>query len=141
MSVLARSIEAEGLPTVTIVLLREHAEKVKPPRALFVPFPYGYPLGRPDDGEFQHRVLGASLALFDAPRGYIRLTEEWTTARKTELVQRNVFVWRCRYDTGINTLFHHFLGFSECFNAKSLFGFSATVIPPITSDNPRSEIA
>ncbi len=69
MSVLARAIEAEGLPTVTIVLLREHAEKVKPPRALFVPFPYGYPLGKPDDGEFQHRVISASLALLTRQMG------------------------------------------------------------------------
>ena len=69
MSVLARGIEAAGLPTVTIALVREHAEKVKPPRALFVPFPYGYPLGKPDDGEFQHRVISASLALFDSPKG------------------------------------------------------------------------
>ena len=66
---LARGIEAEGLSTVTIALVREHAEKVKPPRALFVPFPYGYPLGKPDDTDFQHRVMAASLALFDAPKG------------------------------------------------------------------------
>lgn len=69
MSVLARAIEAEGLSTVTIALLREHAEKVKPPRALFVPFPYGYPLGKADDPEFQHRVIEAALALRDAPKG------------------------------------------------------------------------
>ena len=69
MSVLARAIEAEGLPTVTIALVREHAEKVNPPRALFVPFPYGYPLGKADDSAFQHRVISASLALLDAPKG------------------------------------------------------------------------
>ena len=28
-------------------MVREHTEKVKPPRALFVPFPFGHALGRP----------------------------------------------------------------------------------------------
>ena len=71
MSVLARAIEAEGLPTVTIALLREHVEKVHPPRALFVPFPYGYPLGKPDDAAFQQRVINATLTLLDGPIGPI----------------------------------------------------------------------
>lgn len=62
-------MEAAGLPTTTLVLLLEHAQRVKPPRALFVPFPYGYALGRPNDPDFQHRVLAAALSLFEAPAG------------------------------------------------------------------------
>ena len=62
----ARAIEETGLPTATIVLVKEHAERVKPPRALFVPFPYGFALGNPDDPPFQHKVLAATLDLFDA---------------------------------------------------------------------------
>ena len=69
MSVLARVFEEAGLTTVSLVLVREHAEKVKPPRALFVPFPYGYPLGKPDDPEFQHRVLGAAFDLLAFDEG------------------------------------------------------------------------
>jgi hypothetical protein len=49
-----------------LVLLKEHAQRTKPPRALFVPFPYGYALGKPDDAEFQHQVLRAALELFGA---------------------------------------------------------------------------
>jgi len=64
--VLARAFEAGGLPTTTIVLLKEHAQRTKPPRALFVPFPYGYALGKPDDPEFQHKVLTGALELFSA---------------------------------------------------------------------------
>jgi hypothetical protein len=67
--VLARAIEAEGLSTVSIVLIRNHAERTKPPRALFVPFPLGYALGRPDDPPFQHRVLAAAFQLLEAERG------------------------------------------------------------------------
>lgn len=55
------------MPTTAIALIREHAVRVKPPRALFVPFPYGYALGRPNDPEFQHRVLGAALGLLNTP--------------------------------------------------------------------------
>src|SRR5437762_10695886 len=50
-------------------MAREHTEKLKPPRALFVPFPFGAPVGRPDDPEFQHSVLAAALALFERPSG------------------------------------------------------------------------
>lgn len=71
---LARAFEAAGLPTTTLVLLREHAHRTKPPRALFVPFPYGYALGKPNDSEFQHRVLRAALELFNVARGPV-LTE------------------------------------------------------------------
>jgi hypothetical protein len=67
--VLARILEAAGVATTSISLVREHTEKVKPPRALFVPFPFGHALGRPDDSELQHRVLAAALELFGEPHG------------------------------------------------------------------------
>jgi hypothetical protein len=67
--VLARALEAEGVATTSISMVREHTEKIKPPRALFVPFPFGHALGRPDDPALQHRVLAAALALLEAPAG------------------------------------------------------------------------
>lgn len=66
---LARALEATGLPTTSLALVKEHAQRTKPPRALFVPFAYGYALGKPDDPEFQHRVIAAALDLFQAPSG------------------------------------------------------------------------
>ena len=66
---LARALEAQGIATTSISLVREHTEKVKPPRALFVPFPFGHALGRPNDPELQHRVLRAALDLLSAPAG------------------------------------------------------------------------
>ena len=62
-------MEEAGLTTTTVALVREHAEKVKPPRALAVPFPYGYPLGKPNDPPFQHRVIAAALDLLGRQRG------------------------------------------------------------------------
>ena len=69
MSVLARVFEKAGLTTVAIALVREHAERVHPPRALWVPFYFGYTMGKPDNPDFQHRVLAAALTILDAESG------------------------------------------------------------------------
>ena len=60
---IARVFEEEGLSTTIIALVKEHAAKVKPPRALAVSFPYGSALGRANDPAFQHKVIAASLDL------------------------------------------------------------------------------
>jgi hypothetical protein len=67
--VLARALETEGIATTSISMVREHTAKVKPPRALFVPFPFGHALGRADDPALQHRVLRAALDLLAEPAG------------------------------------------------------------------------
>ncbi len=51
------------MATTSISLIREQTEKVCPPRALWVPFALGRPLGSADDPEFQRNVLRAALAL------------------------------------------------------------------------------
>jgi hypothetical protein len=50
-------------------MVREHAERVKPPRALFVPFPFGLALGKPNDPELQHHVIAAAFELLQQPSG------------------------------------------------------------------------
>ena len=60
-------IEKAGLPTVSITLLREITEKVDPPRARFVDRPLGYPLGAPNDVEFQRRIILTALGLLSRP--------------------------------------------------------------------------
>ncbi len=57
------------MPTTGISLVRPHTETIKPPRALWVPFQLGRPLGAPDDPGFQRRVLTACLGLLEAPGG------------------------------------------------------------------------
>jgi len=59
------AIEREGITTVSISLLREVASALKPPRALFVPFPMGFPLGAPNDAGLQHRIIAAALELLE----------------------------------------------------------------------------
>ena len=63
----AAEFERQGITTVVIQLLREVAEKVRPPRALFVPFPPGYPLGTPNAPEVQRSVIEAALRLCENP--------------------------------------------------------------------------
>jgi hypothetical protein len=64
---LGRVFEESGLITVTIAMVREHAERVKPPRALFVPFPCGLALGKPNDPEPQHQVIATAWGLLHQP--------------------------------------------------------------------------
>ena len=65
MSLVAAELERRGIATVVINLLRFVAERVRPPRALFVPFRHGYPLGRPNDSQQQHTVIEAALRLLE----------------------------------------------------------------------------
>jgi hypothetical protein len=67
VGVLGHFIEEEGIPTTGISLVRPHTETVKPPRALWVPFQMGHPLGAPDDPAFQKRVLKDVLSLLESP--------------------------------------------------------------------------
>jgi hypothetical protein len=67
VSLAAAELERRGIATVTLVLLRVVAERVRPPRALFVPFRHGYPLAAPDDPPRQRAVLEAALRLLEDP--------------------------------------------------------------------------
>jgi len=61
VGLIQRSIEAEGISTISISLNRTITEKVKPPRALLVAFPLGHPMGKPFDKELQTQILMEAL--------------------------------------------------------------------------------
>lgn len=63
VGLIQRAIEYAGIATVSISLLREITEKIQPPRALYVPFSLGYPLGEPNNTDLQTRVIQAAFAL------------------------------------------------------------------------------
>jgi len=65
VSLVAAELERQGVATVTIQLLRDVAKRVRPPRALFVPFRHGYPLDVPRSPERQHAVIEAALRLLE----------------------------------------------------------------------------
>jgi len=62
-------LERDGILTTGISLVREHAVNMQPPRALWVSFPLGRPLGKPGDALFQHRVIDAALGLLNRTSG------------------------------------------------------------------------
>lgn len=66
---LAHNFESEGLSTVLVGFVREHIEAIKPPRSLFLDFPMGRGMGKPNDPEFQKKVIRAAFELFDAEEG------------------------------------------------------------------------
>lgn len=66
---LARSFEEAGLSTTGIALVREHVERTKPPRILWVPYAFGNALGRAGDPLVQHQIMKAAFDLLDAENG------------------------------------------------------------------------
>ncbi len=78
--VLARAIEARGLPTTSIATLQRNVLALKPPRALFLDFPLGSSCGRPGEPEQQRDILRRALALAasDWPEWELRrLPQSW----------------------------------------------------------------
>ena len=75
MGGLAHYLEDEGLATTQISLVRPQTENTRPPRALWVPFELGRPLGAPNDAAFQTRVLRAVLALLERDDGPVILDD------------------------------------------------------------------
>ncbi|MFO0980449.1 MAG: hypothetical protein U1E76_01680 [Planctomycetota bacterium] len=63
MGLVARHVEAHGIATVCLSLLREVAEIVRPPRTLYVEFGWGQPFGTPGDHATHEAVARAALAL------------------------------------------------------------------------------
>ena len=77
MGGLAHYLEAAGIATTQISLVRLHTEKTRPPRALWVSFELGRPFGPPDNAEFQRAVVRAALSLLEADSG--PLIEDYPT--------------------------------------------------------------
>lgn len=63
MGLIARVLEEAGIATVCIVMRREVAQNVKPPRTLFVKFPMGAPLGPAGDAETHRGVIMEALSV------------------------------------------------------------------------------
>ncbi len=65
VSLVAAELERQGIATVAIQLLRDVAKRVRPPRALFVPFRHGYPLDVARSPARQHAVIEAALRVLE----------------------------------------------------------------------------
>jgi len=64
VGLIQRAIEEIGIPTVSVSIVREYTEKVKPPRAVYLRWPFGHPFGEPGNVNQQAAVLGKVLEVF-----------------------------------------------------------------------------
>jgi len=73
VGLLAREIEAHGVTTVALALVRELATQVKAPRMLYLHWPFGHALGEPGNRDQQYTILHDlfSMAHLDPRPGLI----------------------------------------------------------------------
>jgi hypothetical protein len=80
VGLIQREIEKQGIPTIGISIVREYSEKVKPPRTVFLRWPFGHPLGEPFNIAQQRVVLAEALGAVYAiqkPGTIIDLPYRW----------------------------------------------------------------
>ena len=94
MGGLAHYLEEEELATTQISLIRPQTEKTKPPRALWVPFELGRPMGAPNDPEFQTKVLRAAFELLDRDDGPV-LIEDFPSEAPADMAASDGEGWFC----------------------------------------------
>jgi D-proline reductase (dithiol) PrdB len=75
VGLVSRVIEEEGIPTVTLAMERG----VAAPRVAFVPFPYNFPMGEPNERGRHREVALAALAMLHELRepGEVKLPFSW----------------------------------------------------------------
>jgi D-proline reductase (dithiol) PrdB len=81
VSLVARHLEANGIPTVTLGCARDIVEYCGVPRFLFTDFPLGNPCGKPFDAEMQRHIVGMGLDLLEsatAPGTTVVTPYEWS---------------------------------------------------------------
>jgi D-proline reductase (dithiol) PrdB len=63
VSLIARGLEARGLPTLSMSTSYELSQGFKPPRTVFLDFPLGCTAGKPNEPELQRQILRDALRL------------------------------------------------------------------------------
>lgn len=80
VSLVARHLEAVGIPTVVVGSARDIVEECGVPRFVFVDFPLGNPCGKPYDPEMQRSIVMLALRTLEsaiAPRTTVQAPERW----------------------------------------------------------------
>jgi hypothetical protein len=81
VSLAARHLEANGIPTVIMGCAKDIVEYCGVPRFLFSDFPLGNPAGRPNDPESQAATLELALRVLDGapgPRTTVQSPLRWS---------------------------------------------------------------
>jgi hypothetical protein len=77
---IAREIEKQGMITVSYGLVRTQLENTKPPRSLFIKWPFGHILGEPFKREQQKTLIYDGLKMIlecREPGSIIDLPYQW----------------------------------------------------------------
>ena len=83
MSLVARHLEANGVPTVILGSARDIVEQCGVARFVFTDFPLGNPCGKPDDVNMQRAIVGMALDLLETarfPRTTVQTPFQWDTS-------------------------------------------------------------
>ena len=65
MGLIAREIESQGIPTLSLSSALSITQSVNPPRAVFLDFPLGHTAGKALDEGLQDAIFEAALAAFE----------------------------------------------------------------------------
>ena len=68
MSLVARHLETNGIPTVVIGSAKDIVEQCGVSRFVFTDFPLGNPCGKPDDPMMQREIVGIALDILESAR-------------------------------------------------------------------------
>ena len=80
MSLVARHLEENGIPTVVLGSARDIVEECGVPRFIFTDFPLGNPCGKPWDRKMQLAIMGTALDLLEKawmPRTTVQTPFTW----------------------------------------------------------------
>lgn len=80
MGQVQRVIEQAGIATIGISIVREYTEEIRPPRSVYLRWPFGHPLGEPFNIPQQRAVLNRAFdALYSitTPGTIIDLPYRW----------------------------------------------------------------
>ena len=64
MGLVARHLEAAGIPTLCVTSALDITNAVRPPRAAFLDYPLGHTTGKPGEPELQRRIMIEALDAF-----------------------------------------------------------------------------
>jgi D-proline reductase (dithiol) PrdB len=81
VSLVARHLEASGIPTVVFGCARDIVEHCGVPRFVFSDFPLGTPCGKPFDPAMQRAIVAAGLGLLEhatTPGTTLETPYEWS---------------------------------------------------------------
>ena len=81
MSLVARYLEENGIPTVVAAAARDIVETCGVSRLLFTDFPLGNPCGEPGNVEQQRQIIGMAMDLLESatePRTTVETPFKWS---------------------------------------------------------------